>query len=466
MEKKIQHLRETVGDEQLAHAIEKLGYGVNISTKRKKDIHTEGDHKIYINLRFENKNEFSLLASPNIRSMYNFGAKQSEEGDDELSMSQWVLYNSSTGDYYNDRIGLKHESKDGKPNGKYIIIECKKAGLELRDEYMRRKAGFAEISEIYGIDCEKYHCCDALVARVIAGHHLKIFHGWEHVTDEEAVFIKGAFCGQLIHCDTGVYEGVIKADVNSAYPFCMQSRTFRFPITIGTVMTIDDVNDIDKRQLGIYKLKVKGKHFLFRKTHNDYYTNYDITILDLLKIEYEVVKQKYNAIVWDEFLRGDVAFGYMNDLYELKRNGNKYVKGPMISTWGVLSQEKIMKISGPVTEEMKPFIRNYYPESNTAEIYMDKYLDRNGARTYKFATARIKPFMTSFMRLFMIKQILNPLLKLGCKIMQVNTDGFITDATPEQIGGVYPISKEMGALKIEKEYKKCRIENLINITEI
>lgn len=471
MEEKISWLRiEIRNDKKLGSRIEELfGYAAEVLTETsKKNLNEkveESNKKILLKVRIINKALLSLVQCPKIRAIYNFGGNDNDDENNE-KLKSWVVYNEKTGEYYNKNIGLCNDDEK-KAENNYFVINYTEKQMEkvtnLKDEYEKRAKGYKEITDHFGIDCESAFCCDVLVARMLAGNFLKYFNGWEHITFEEQFFLNGSFQGGITYCNKGKYNNVTKCDINSAYPFCMQSKTFRMPATVGTITTI---TEIDKSKLGIYKLNIKGSHFLFKRT-DGYYTSYHIEILDLLKIKYELAEGE-NAIIWDEWITGNDAFDYMNDLYEMKNNGNKYVKGIMNSTWGILSREKVTQIPlEDVTEKMKPFVVSIDIQNFTALVNLDGVNDKvKIPRPYKFVTARIKTFITSYVRMFFIKNILFPLHDQGHKIYQINTDGFITSATKEEIKNIYSVSAKMGDLKIEEEYEKCEIVHIRKINNL
>ena len=78
-------------------------------------------------------------------------------------------------------------------------------------------------------------------------------------------------------------------DVNSMYPYILSmSKYFMFPMDEGKEIEINNISEINKKQPGIYKLKILGNvdERIFMK--NEAYTNYDIMLLDKLGYKYKL----------------------------------------------------------------------------------------------------------------------------------------------------------------------------------
>lgn len=459
MESRIKKLFSENKNWEFVDELEKeIDCGIEVITERSNKIIHKADskYKIVIRIRVKNKTEYKILHSKIMAGIGNFN----------IEKNNFVVFNENTGDYYGEHTGFTNASVRNTDND--FVLSYTKKQMEkitsLKDEYENRIKAYEEIGELFNIDCKKYYCSENTIARAIASKCMRCFDGCEHVSSKEYDFIDGACQGGLLYCKKGVFENCLKMDLNSAYPFAMQNDDFYFPMTVGSFKTI---SKIDTTQVGIYRLRINGDHFLFKKTKDNYYTTYHLEILDLLGIPYEL-ENGVNALIWEETLKGKNAFGYMNNLFDMKAKGNKYAKAIMNVTWGSLTREKLVEIKlSELKEDQKPFVQKLDMDKQIALVM----LDRNNwiikaPHPYKFVTGRIKPFITSFVRLFLIKNILLPLHKANHKIYQINTDGFVTSATKEQIEQIYPVSSSFGHLKVEEEYKEFEIINLRKIISI
>lgn len=337
----------------------------------------------------------------------------------------------------------------------YFCLYNKKSLEDLEKEYYQRQKDYREIGERFGINAEEFIYSDTLTARALLYHHIKHIQGMQHVTYDEYSWIDGSSQGGLMTATEGVFENVRKYDINSMYGYLMQRSGFQFPLTEGTIQT---VSKIDKRKVGIWKLNILSNHRLFRRTKDNKYTTYHIWLLDTLKIRYELIKCDNNAIIYTDAIDGDDIFYYLRDLFELKRNGNMHAKDVINCTWGEATREKTFDVPcEDVGLDRKHLIVGYNHERNTFKL-------QGGQHPYKHVTARLKPFLLSYVRYFFVGSILRYIPE--DKLLQINTDGFFSTMTPEEIADIWQISKELGHLKIEKEYKKAHIVNCHKIIPI
>ena len=232
-------------------------------------------------------------------------------------------------------------------------------------------------------------------------------------------------------------------DVNSMYPYLMTSERFRFPLC-----DYEEVDIQTKRQKGwleIYKLKINGDHKWFKKSPNNYYCTYHLDLLNYLNIPYEKVGDtKY---VYKECVKGSVVFESLRSLYDMKKEGNKYVKPVINSIWGSLSMEKSYEIK---IEEVKSW---QMKDVWCFDVQTGRAKMKGGTRVFRHCTARLKMFLLAYYRLYFVKDILMPLEDEGYTIYQVATDGFITDAPQEAMKKIYDIGKNIGELKLVKVFE-------------
>jgi hypothetical protein len=417
-----------------------LSFGVNACTSKGKDIYTsEKAVSVKVNIKSAKTKSYDVTQRKGFLS---------------LQMNSHVKLAISSSEDNSCCIqsgnGFKCMNIKDLDTEVYYIIEHK--GTDIEEEFKRRIKGMTEICEKFGINAEK--CCYAptIVCRNIAFNNLKYLLGAQHVSQTEAKWVDGACRGALQFADKGrVIEGCYDYDINSMYPYLMSSETFEFPIKQGIEVPI---NEKHKGVLEIMKLNIKGKHKYWVNTYDNYYTTYHIRLLKYLKIPYETVGE--TKLVYKDNVRGDDIFGYMSDIFDLKAKGNKYAKDVMNCTWGSLSKKKDFTISlDKIRDDQWDKVKQIVVEKGYAII--------EDERPYKHATGRMKIFLLSYARYYFVRSILTPLEETGRKVYQVNTDGFITDATEEEVEKIYPIGKAMGELKVKVLKGKYKVHHVTKV---
>ena len=414
----------------------KLGFGLDIETatinkklgKRKK-IH-ETDRDIFMDMKIKNKNDFELKCAKTNQSIRGLLPKKFDH--DRLGIMH-------QGIYYTEEHGETTEEPKG-----YHIMELN--GLftdSLKEELATRKKDLSEVCDMFNINPKPYMYNEKTLTRAILYENVKYLQGCEHVTLEENKYLDGAFVGALNYAqyDKAFVDG-FGYDINSFYPYVMSKTDFKFPLSTGIIKTTSK-----KYPLEIKKLKINGTHKYWRNSPDNYYDSYQVQLLELLKIPYEEVKAP--KLCYEEPVQSSALFSYFDDIYELKKKGNKHAKLILNSCWGQLSRKKEYEIDGNSLrdEDIEKVID--YIESRNVFILREE-------KPFKFVFGRIKTFLHSYVRLSLIRDYVLPVEKQGFEIYQIKTDAFVTNAKPEDI----TLGKEMGDLKLEKEYKGFwRVEN-------
>jgi hypothetical protein len=345
-----------------------------------------------------------------------------------------------------------------------IKIEYEKKIDDIQKEYEERYNGIRQIMKQFKIQPFPALYKESILCRELFKQANSHLHGCEYVEDSELPFLEGSMRGQMTYIDNGaIINDCIKYDINSQYMDMMTSKGFKIPLTVGKICTIEEITDTDIT--AIYKLKVHGENILWKDSDNDYYTNYHVKILSRLNIDYELVQEEDNAIIWEHCITGDKLFSYLHDLYELKKKGNKYAKAVINTTWGQLSRHS--EIWLPLSK--------YDPDKDRLRVKdwnfeKDLVLLRptTGKGEFKYITGRIKTFILSYTRYRFIKDYLQPTLKAGYNIHLVNTDAFLTNAPAEVVEKFGKgIGQECGQLKIEATYTgKHKVVNIRKIEKL
>lgn len=373
-----------------------------------------------------------------------------------------TLYDKNTQMCYNSQLGYFDRANNEKANQCYMVDA--KGEDDLETQYNERVTCCDEIGKKYGFNASDYYYSEYLICLKIAYEHVKYIHGSEHVTDDEVKYINGAVRGGLMYAKEGIYKNFYKYDVNSMHPFMMQK--FKFPLNVGTRKRVDKVE-----KFGIYYIKIleadeTNLKYPFYRAFSGYFSNDEIDILDALGIKYKVSTKK-SAIIWNdnELINGCDVFYYMNDLFKMRKS-NAYAKSMLQVTWGSLSKTRestihINDISQEKYNQLKADDQILCIDFETKLMYL-----KHNGHTFKHTLGRLKPFLLSHIRKHMITKLLKPLIDCGYDIVQINTDGFITNCLPEKMNEIYTIGQEMGQLKIEKVYKDFQVFNVKKILEV
>lgn len=430
---------------------ETCSFGVNAKTVKGKVIY-ESDKKITVTIRVINKTSYKILTATK-NGLNSLQTKQ----DKTTEMNKLAICQKNGNKCCVDGEVIERS----KINLTHFCVEYD--GEDLIEEYHRRTKNVGIICDVFKIDAKKSCFVDTSVCRNIAHSQLKYLQGVEQVTHDECKYLDGACKGALQYANKEkVINNCFDYDINSMYSFLMARSDFSFPLTEGVEVPLDVVFDskgyTNIVELEIYKLKIKGTHKYWVNTPDNYYTTYQIELLELLKIPYEIVGD--TKLLYSEPVKSKDIFKYLDTIFDLKANGNKYAKGVLNCTWGNLSRKKDYII--PIEDLDDRHINSILQ----IDINKGCVLLQSPVKPYKHSTGRLKTFLLAYARLYLVKHILLPLEKKGFEIHQVNTDGFITNAKPDEMASIYPISKKMGDLKLEKEFKgKHTIKHVTRIDE-
>ena len=258
-------------------------------------------------------------------------------------------------------------------------------------------------------------------------------------------------------------------DVNSMYPYILAlSKYFMFPMDEGKEIEINNISEINKKQPGIYKLKILGNvdERIFMK--NEAYTNYDIMLLDKLGYKYKLASNI--GYVYEKYDYGYKYFDYLKMLFDMRKT-SKYpsiIKDILVCTGGMCSKRNKIKINMDMNfaemtdEEFEGKIREQVGDK---EFMITKYDFENRRITVKLVNeppfrygglARINYFLTSYGRLYLGK-ILASNEDIKKSLVYVHTDGFRCKVPPDEMS---LIGDKIGQLKYVKLDGKFKITNL------
>ena len=243
---------------------------------------------------------------------------------------------------------------------------------------------------------------------------------------------------QPIECDGYAY------DFQMMYPRCLASQKFYFPTESGKWIYFTKLKK--EYKYGMYNCKITIHNKKIRKfvmvSREDYCTHYDLQIIEKVNKIYPgsvTVEPLGYAYVYEKetLEQGYDIFGpWYNALLELKTKFPKNIVVKMISSslWGYLCQrnsEKI-RVDDPRLDDMVLAL-GLEDEDPDATHYMLDYTEcyKNPDKSFydimpvdgspQKHPFRLKPFITAFARLEMVKA----LVMQPDNILKINTDGFI-----------------------------------------
>jgi len=309
---------------------EDLGFGLYVtveanSTADKKPIvvHTTAKD-IAMDIRIKSKKEIDFKCGSTNQSIRGLNPKQ-------FRSRKFAIQHN--GEFYSK------EYEDSEPPENYYVLDVERPVTNnLKAEYEMRKKDLNELCDLFHVEASAYMYNEKILTRAILYENIKYLQDCDHVTIEENKYLNGAFVGALNYaqydkpfCDGYGY------DINSFYPYVMSNTDFKFPLTEGTLKRTNK-----KYALEIKKLKINGTHKYWRNSPENYYDSYQVELLDLLKIPYEEVDEP--KLCFREPVNSSSLFSYFNDIYDLKKNGNKHAKLILNSCHGQLSRKKEYEI--------------------------------------------------------------------------------------------------------------------------
>jgi hypothetical protein len=271
------------------------------------------------------------------------------------------------------------------------------------------------------------------------------------------------------HCyvDKGKeFSNCVEYDFNSFVPYCMS--VVKFPHDDGTLKTLSQVafrEHVDDDPVALYRISVEGDvdPRLYRlNPKSDWYTHYDIQILDELDVEFAIIEDgEPNAMIWTSHIDGSEAFGFMSDLYYLRNKDNKQVKEILTMLWGVLTESHRITIPISQLKACDEVIRLDAFDTMTATIK-----PKNG-RIYKHATARAKPFIQAMERLKMFR-LVREMIDNGFEIHRINTDSILTNADKgRRLDRLRRDDNKLGGLKIKEAFEgKHMVKHIVKIVKL
>lgn len=243
--------------------------------------------------------------------------------------------------------------------------------------------------------------------------------------------IDKASAGGCLIAKQGTHEGQYKIFdiVNSYNSFFLENQ-------MPTNPRFKTVKEISKKTFALYRLEINDKKYLDKentmkfKTNRQWFTKWDIDIFKMNNIEFTLLEQENNCIVYDKV---ECDFKWMTQLNSIKQNTDKQkesikydiLKTLLSSFWGQCS--RYATVDFKIGEE-KTISRDWYYKTgeNTGDsIYI------NPEQIYKYSCAIIKPFTLSYGRLRILKQV-KKLEDKGFETIFSHTDSILVRAVAKK----------------------------------
>ena len=215
----------------------------------------------------------------------------------------------------------------------------------------------------------------------------------------------------------------------------------KIPMCPGIKRKLDNL-DFDNLDFGIYRIKIEytNKDFtnIFNFSSENHYTSSTIYYLNKIKDKYglkltlldDYDDYDYNCYTYNknDLILGKTLFNDWFKALETIRKEfpkNRLVKHLMSSLWGTLCSYKKIYIS---EDEIENYDISYIDDNEKSEYKIlnhieDKYKIVKSINAYNYGLARIKPFLTAFGRLKIMKFIHK--CDIEKSLVRIHTDGLV-----------------------------------------
>jgi hypothetical protein len=272
-----------------------------------------------------------------------------------------------------------------------------------------------------------------------------LLDSFQNITRDEVLIFEKCQLAGLVTVNRDILDTKITGygyDYSAYYPN-MLTRC-KFPSNAGVKKYYENVN-WGKLEYGIYRVHIHTNNQMFGNIFNfNYDDHYCSSMLNYL---YTNLRKKYGLTFtllevndlydynclfygYDKLIDGEKLFGnWMKTINTLKLNTEKniLVKSLSSTLWGTLTQFKYKYVREEDLENYDISYRNsdentqYKIMNEEAEFY--KIIDVDNA--YKYNIARIKPFLISQCRLFILKMLEQN--NISSSVLRIHTDGLIFD---------------------------------------
>jgi hypothetical protein len=205
-----------------------------------------------------------------------------------------------------------------------------------------------------------------------------------------------------------------------------------------------------EQRFALYRLEMADKKYLEKeftmkfKTNRRWFTSQDIEVFNMYGIEYNLIQEENNCILYETV---ECNFQWMEKVNALKQKTDKekeqiqytIYKTLLSSFWGACSTFSTLEFK----EGVKPDISHEW-YFKTHPFTGDKiYINPN--QIYKYSCGIIKPFVLSYARLRLLKQI-KKVEDKGMSVVYAHTDSIICN----KCDNLFELGTDIGQFKLEK----------------
>ena len=216
--------------------------------------------------------------------------------------------------------------------------------------------------------------------------------------------------------------------------------SLKIPMSRGKKSKINNL-DFDNLDFGIYRVKIEytNKDFtnIFNFSQENHYTSSTLYYLNKIKDKYGLIltllnddDYDYNAFIYEkkDLILGKTLFNdWFKSLEKIREQypKNRLVKHLMSSLWGTLCSYKKEYI---FEDEVENYDISFLDDEETSEYKIIKHIDNRykivkSSNAYNYGLARIKPFLTAFGRLKIMKFIHT--CDIEKHLIRIHTDGLV-----------------------------------------
>lgn len=281
----------------------------------------------------------------------------------------------------------------------------------------------------------------------------KLIQEPEPIEAIESEILDSAFMGGLTYAQNGYSGFGVCYDINSMYPTLMCDPRLQFSMAAGKAKLISEAEAKELRyyKYGIYRARVDpsgdiSRDKLFRFSKRNRYTHFDLTCAQELGLTITILQDKeWNFYEYDKtnLVQSSKMFSeYIRYFYEIKKS-YKPAKLLLNTLWGALCEKhtNFLFLDGDRDFEIRSdvHIQGITPSHDLQRITVD-FTPRE--KLFKSDYARIGPFLTSYGRLRMVRQVKD----YASHIVRIHTDSVLLD---EEHPVAFRESQEMGHWKRE-----------------
>lgn len=300
----------------------------------------------------------------------------------------------------------------------------------------------------------------------------------------ESLYMNQTNNGGLYYTEPGYHENCYGYDLSSAYPNFLGNKELDFdiPINEGKQSKYNSIDELyklyqnKKLNYGYYEIKITSEHpdviKVFSFSKNNTYTHYDLIFCfvnkRIYKIEFEMIEKEFNCYLYDkkDVIKSHEIFGKWFDkgnIIKEKLPKNRIAKHLVKSLWGMLSQYNRQFITSEEWDKRDDLTRD---KNDDKQFLIVKHHNESSIEIidkknpYKHNLARIKSFLTSYVRNYMAKMIKTE--KLYKNIIRVYVDNVVLNIphkfTEKTILKPIPEDKTTGSLYFvngNQYYRKC-----------